>query len=224
MQKVAVVISIADSSDRTPGCLEECQRQIDAIQAEERYVFSIFMNTTRESGRRGIWLQTSKEGYDFHLWIDNDLRPAGNMLSVFLENSEFLRHKAIIAGTVSGPDKTLLSGGRSRRGKILEPDPIIPVPCHLFDADLVLVPAAAYSKLENPDQLFHRTFIDYGCGAKVVQAGVPRVIAPGILAETSRKPETPPWKNPGSLLPVRIGSLLKASFREFVRILHASFS
>lgn len=224
MLKVAIIITIVDPSDKNPGCLEECQRQIDAIQAEERYAFSIFMNTAGEIGQESIWTQTSKEGYDFYLWIDNDLQLAENALTVFLENSEFLRHKAIIAGTVASPDKMLLFGGRTRRGKILKPDPIIPIPCYLFDNDLVLVPSDALMRLDAPEELLHRSIIDYGCGAKAARAGIPRVIAPGILAETNRKIEIPVWKNPEYPILERAGSFLKEFSRALARMMHSSFN
>ncbi len=224
MLKVAVIITVVDPADKPPGCLEECQRQIEAIQAGEHYLFSIFMNTAGEAGMRDIWTQASKEGFDFYLWLDSDLRLAENAISIFLENSEFLRHKAIIAGTVKGPDGTLLFGGWSRRGKLLEPDPIIPVPCHLFDNNLVLVPAAALSRIEDPGELLHRSILDYGCGAKAVRAGVPRVIAPGILAETFRVFVIPVWKNPESPLTERLWSLLKHFSRALVRVMHSSFN
>lgn len=224
MLKVAVIITLVDPADRTPGCLEECQKQVEAIQAEEKYTFSIFMNTAGEAGRKGIWKQASREGCDFYLWIDRDLVLAEDAIRVFLENSEFLRHRVIIAGTVSGPDgSTLLFGGRSRHGRILPPDPTIPVPCHLFDNDLALIPAYAFSQLEDPEEMFHRSIIEYGCGAKAAKAGVARVIAPGILAQTSRKIEIPVWKNPEYSLAERALALFRSARHEFMRILHSSF-
>lgn len=200
MPKVAVVITVLDGNDSHESCLEECQKQIDGVASEGRYSFSIFLNDQGVEGYPAVWKKASEEGADLFLWMDNDLMLAEGSLASFLENSEFLRHKSVITGTVSRPDKTLLFGGRTRRGRLIDPDPTIPVPCHLFDMALALVPAAAFSSLENPADFFRRRLMDYGFGAKVAKAGVPRVIAPGIQARTARKIDIPAWKDPDSTL------------------------
>lgn len=221
--EVAIIITILDGDDRTAGCLAECQKQMDAIAVEGRYSFSIFLNNEGQEGYQAVWEKASKDGYDFYLWVGYDLRLAEGALACFLENSEFLRHKAVITGTVAGPDRGLLFGGRSRHGRLLEPDKTIPVPCHLYDMALALVPSYAFSRLENPADFFRQSLFDYGYGAKVAKAGVARVIAPGILAQTTRKPEIPVWKNPDNPAMDRARSLLRSIGREIIRILHTVF-
>ena len=132
------------------------------------------------------------------------------MLECLLENSEFLRHKAVITGTVAHPDKSLLFGGRTRRGRLIEPDPIIPVPCHLFDLSIALVPEYAFSHIENPSDFFRRGLLNYGYGAKLAGAGVARMVAPGVLASTKRDPQIPSWKDPESSLKDKIIWLLRS--------------
>ena len=146
-------------------------------------------------------------------WIDHDLMLSDGALASFLENSEFLRHKAVIAGTVSRTDRSLLFGGRGRRGRLIEPDPTIPVPCHYFDMSLVLVPAYALNRLENPSDFFRKSILDYGYGPKVVKAGVARVVAPGIMAKTARRIEVPSWKDPGSSLKGKLSWLVHVALK-----------
>jgi len=204
MSAVAIIITIHDGDDRTTGCLEECQKQTDAIAARGKHSFSMFINNEGESGYPAVWAKALEGGFDFYILMDYGLKLSEGALDAFFENSGFLRHKAVITGTVARDDKSLLFGGRNKRGKLIEPDPTIPVPCHLYDLSLTMVPAFAVSSLDNPYDIIHSRFLDYGCGAKVAKAGIARVIAPGVLAHTSREIDMPVWKNPDKPLGDRI--------------------
>lgn len=198
MPKVAIIITIMEGDDGSAGCLEECQRQVDAVAAEGRYSFSIFLNDEGENGYPAAWEKASRDGAEFFLWIDHDLSLNEDVIALMLENSTFLRHRAVITGTVSRPDKTLVFGGRTRRGRLVEPDPVIPVPCQLFDMSLALVPEYAFSSLENPLDIFRPGLLSYGHGSRLSKAGVARMVAPGVLAVSSRRFEIPSWKDPES--------------------------
>ena len=94
MSKVAILVTIHEGDDGSAGCLEECQRQVDAVASEGKYTFSIFLNDAGEKGYQAVCEKASKEGVDFFLWLDHDLALEEGMLACLLENSEFLRHKA----------------------------------------------------------------------------------------------------------------------------------
>ena len=223
MPEVALLITVREGSDGSVVCLEECQRQTEALTASEGYSFCIFINDKGAAGYRKVWEEASAKGFDFYLWMDSDLFLAEGALASFFENSAFLRHKAVITGTVTDLSGDLLYGGRSRHGRLLVPDPVIPVPCHFYDMSLTLVPEYAVRHLENPSDIFHPSLLDYGFGAAVAKAGIARVIAPGILAESSRESMPPAWRNPCRPMTERILSLLKACNREFIRVLHSIF-
>ncbi len=210
MSKVALLITIQDGDDRGSGCLEECQKQVDAIASEGKYSFSIFLNNEGQDGALSVRDKASKDGADLYIWIDYDLRLREDALGCLLENSEFLRHKAVITASVSGPDRELLFGGRTRRGHLIVPDPVIPVPCHLYDMSLVLVPEYAFSMLESPADFFRRGFLDNGCGSRVAKADVARVVAPGVLASTYRRPDRPDWRNPDLPFRDRVTAFLRS--------------
>ena len=221
---VALLVTLVQTgNDGTVPCLEECQRQIDALAATEGYSFKVFLNHKGASGYQAVWEEASRSEFDFYIWMDSDLRLSEGALASLLENSFFLRHKALIAWTVSDLSGNLLSGGRSRHGRLLRPDPVIPIPCRLYDMALVFVPEYAVRHLENPSDVFHQSLFGYGCGAKVAKAGVPRVIAPGILASTGRKPELPAWKKTDLPFIDRALPLMKAICRELVRVIHSVF-
>ncbi len=222
--EVAILITLADGGkDAAAACLEECQRQTEALAATGGYSFTSFLNEEGRGGYQKLWEKASGKEFDFYLWMDSDLRLEEGAFAALLENSFFLRHKAVIAGTVSDLSGNRLSGGRSRHGRLLEPDAVIPVPCHLYDMALTLVPAYAVRHLENPSDVFRHGLLDYGCGARVAKAGVARVIAPGILAHTGRKPVLPLWKNPDRPAAERTLSLLGDCCREIIRIMHSVF-
>ena len=221
---VALLITLTDDGkDGATVCLEECQRQTEALTATGGYSFTTFLNDEGTAGYQKVWEKALETGFDFYLWMDSDLRLKEGAFASFFENSFFLRHKAVIAGTVSDLSGNLLSGGRSRHGRLLEPDPVIPIPCHLYDMALALVPEYAVRHLENPSDIFRPNLFDYGCGAKVAKVGVARVIAPGVLARTGKKPELPAWKNPDRPTSERILSLLRACNREFIQVMHSIF-
>ncbi|MDD7455461.1 MAG: hypothetical protein PUK70_04290 [Bacteroidales bacterium] len=192
--KVAIIITAKNESDNADTCLEDCQRQIDSLASDEKYSFSIFMNTQGSIGIESTWVHASKEQFEFYIFIDSSLSLIENAIAIFLENSEFLRHKAIIVGSVARKGERIF-GGRTRRGRLIEPDPVIPVPCRLFDLNLVFIPAYAFSKVANPSDIFHRSILDYGYGERAAKADIARVLAPGILAETVMQAEVPDWKN-----------------------------
>ena len=67
MSKVAILITIHEGDDGSSGCLEECQKQIDAVASEGKYSFSIFLNDAGENGCQAVWESASKEGADFYI-------------------------------------------------------------------------------------------------------------------------------------------------------------
>lgn len=213
MSKVAILITIHEGDDGSSGCLEECQKQIDAVASEGKYSFSIFLNDAGENGCQAVCESASKEGADLYLWIDHDLRLEEGMIASLLENSEFLRHKAVLVGSVSRQDKSLLFGGRTRRGRLIEPDPVIPIPCALFDLSIALVPQYAFAHLEAPTDFFSRKLLYIGLGKKLARSGVARMVAPGVLATTSRNAEIPVWKDPDSTLWEKTVWLIRSIFK-----------
>ena len=202
-----------EGDDGSAGCLEECQRQVDSVAAGGKYSFSIYLNDGGAQGYAAALEKADKDGAAFFLWIDHDLNLSEGAIACLLENSEFLRHKAVIIGSVARADRSLAFGGRTRRGRLIEPDPVIPVPCHLFDMSVALVPGYAFSRLENHADFFRGSLLRYGYGRKVVKADVARMIAPGILGVTGRDTEIPAWKDPESTLKEKAVWITRAIFK-----------
>ncbi|MGP1620927.1 MAG: glycosyltransferase family 2 protein [Candidatus Cryptobacteroides sp.] len=263
MYRIAVLISVYNKKEKVLACLEECYRQFDSMIAEGKYRFTIYLhddnstdglredvkekfpetNILRTYGKEYInggrliaWRAAAKENYDFYLWLDCELNLKENAFSVLLDNSAFVRHKAIIVGSVAGPKDGMgldnispslfktKYGGRNRIFRLIEPDKVLPVVCEIFDGNLVLVPKYAYDIIGMFDPRFPQTFGDYDYALRAKKAGVARLIAPGILATVSTSKPLPVWKNPNVSLKERYKALdnpagrpLKAQFNYDLR-------
>ena len=111
-----------------------------------------------------------------------------------------------VGGSVRDVSGSLRYGGRTRKGVLIEPDATIPVPCRFLDGHLVLVPRACFQTLGFIDTRFLRVMGDYDYSNKAFKAGVPRLVAPGTLAQTARSFSVPVWKDPQYSLVERIYS------------------
>ncbi len=222
MVNVALLITVTDGGGSS-GFYEEFRKQKDALEAEKKYSFSEFLNDGGPDGYLKVWEKASGKGFGLYLWMEDDLRLSENALASLLENSEFLRHKAVIAGTVADLSGNSISGGRSRRGDVLSPDNDIPLPCQLYDLSLALVPEYVFSTVRPPSDVLCHGPLEFGYGAKVARAGVGRVVAPGVLARADRSPAVPAWRNASCPMPMRAKSLSVAVCREIIRGMRSIF-
>lgn len=222
MQKVAILLTVHNRREKTLECLKNCYQQIDSMKGDDTYSFSVYLvndgctdgtvedvneyypqtivirgdgNLFWNQGMRLAWETAAKENYDFYLWLNDDTLMKEGALACLMETSSFLRHRAIVAGTAENAAGALSYGGRSRSGKLIEPDPAIPVPCYTFNGNLVLVPSYAYRILGNLDEHYHHSFGDYDYGVRAAKAGIVRVVAPGVLCRCDRNPGVPKWRN-----------------------------
>lgn len=240
---VAILMTCFNRREMTLSCLLDCYRQIDAMSGSGTYSFSCYLvddgstdgtaeavaqqfpqvrlirsdgNLYWNQGMRLAWDRASKDrDYDFYLWINDDVRLRDGALATMLENSEFFRHKAIVAGTAVDQDGELSYGGRTRSMKLIEPDPTIPRPCYLFNGNLVLVPKAAYALLGNLDQAYRHSFGDFDYSVRAGRKGIPKVICPGIQCDCDRNAGLPAWSDPANTLRQRYRYLLSPKGRPF---------
>lgn len=232
--KVAILLTVFNRREKTLKCLDICYRQIDAMKSEGIYDFHIYMvddgssdgtsDAVRESfpqtsiirgngglywnqGMRLAWDTAVLQSPDFYIWINDDTFLEQNALGTLMETSNFLKHKAIVVGTAEDSEGMLSYGGRTRYGKLVTPDPTIPVPCWTFNGNLVLIPAYVYRILGNLDEHYQHSFGDFDYGARAAAANIVRVVAPGVLCKCSRDTGVPKWRDRNYPLRNRIASL-----------------
>lgn len=233
-KSVAVLMTAYNRKANTLNCLSLLYEQINAMAREGKYNVSVYLTEdgctdgTAEAvasrfpevhilhgdgtlfwnrGMCAAWDEAAKSSPDFYLWLNDDTKLKPGALQILLDNSVFLGHRAIIAGTAEDSEGKLSYGGRTRYGRIIRPDPVIPEACDIFNGNLVLVPAYVYRKLGTMDRVYSHGFGDFDYGVRAARANVTVVVAPGILAECDRNPGLPAWRNPEVPLKARYAAI-----------------
>ena len=232
--KVAVLLAVHNRKDKTLLCLNGCYGQIDSLKVENRYEFRVYMTDdastdgTSEAvlamfpdvhivkgdghlywnrGMCAAWEAAAEWAPDFYIWLNDDTFLSQGAFSVLLENSSYLKHKAIVVGTATDSAGNYSYGGRTRSGKIVPPDKVIPVACDIFNGNLVLVPKSVFEAIGTMDPFYTHGFGDYDYGVRADKAGIIAVVAPGVLATCDRNPGVPRWRDPSVGLKERFRSL-----------------
>lgn len=240
--RVAVLMSVYNRKTKTLSCLSACYSQIEQMKADRKYDFTVYMTEdgctdgTSEAvsemfpdvriihgdghlywnrGMCAAWEEAAREDYDFYLWLNDDTIINEGALQCLLEISGALGNKAIIAGTAEASDGSISYGGRTKKGKIIVPDSIIPVGCDIFNGNLVLVPRHVFRRLGTMDPVYSHSFGDYDYGVRAERAGVDSVVAPGILASCDRNPGIPVWRDGAYSLKQRYASVTGPKGRPF---------
>lgn len=242
MQTVALLFTAFNRREMTLDCLRLCYAEIEAVKADARYSFSVYLTDDGSTdglseavagafsdvhiikgdgtlfwnrGMIAAWKAASKEDFDFYLWMNNDTMPVPGSFSVLLENSFYLGHRAIVVGTAVDSAGNLSYGGRTKNGKLIEPDPEIPVPCDIFNGNMVLVPKPVYEILGTMEPKYTHGFGDFDYGVRAMKDDITSVVAPGILASCDRNPGIPRWRDASLPLKKRYRDLMSPKGRPF---------
>ena len=239
---VAVLMSVHNRKNCTLKCLSALFGQTDSITRAGKYRFEVYMTedgctdgtADAVSGmfpqvvvihgdgtlfwNRGMcaaWDEAAKSSPDFYLWLNDDTMLKPGAVASLLENSAYLGHRAIVAGTAEDSNGLLSYGGRTKSGRIINPDPVIPVACSLFNGNLVLVPDYVYRRIGPLDRIYSHSFGDYDYGVRAARHGLTSVVAPGVLAVCDRNDPMPRWRNPEVPLRERYRAIMGPKGRPF---------
>ena len=219
----------------TLACIKNCYEQIESMKADGRYSFSIYLTDDASTdgtydavseaypdvriirgngslywnrGMCAAWEKAAEDSPDFYIWLNDDTSLKPGAFATLLENSAYLKHKAVVVGTAVDSKGNYSYGGRTSSGKIIPPDPIIPVVCDVFNGNLVLVPKSVYETVGTMDPVYSHSFGDYDYGVRASRAGITSVVAPGVLAVCDRNPGLPAWRNSAYPLKKRFAALM----------------
>lgn len=212
MKTVAVLI-YAEALEST---VAECRRQIDLIPSDE-YTFELFVNPDLDEA----WRAAGER--DFYIWLHGLVTPVEGALYSLLDNSSFLGDRALLVGTVQDGEGRIVSGGFSRSRRLMQPDPVIPVACRMFDGLFALVPQVVYRRLGVLGGRYRGQLAGFDYCMRARKAGYPSVIAPGITCTCPVRPDPDHTLAADFLLDLRSKGLfmaiwyfLRSAFRRFV--------
>lgn len=177
MKTVALLVY----ADVHPELLAEIRRQTALVPADE-FSFEIFQDFDLDKS----WKEAP--GRDFYFWIHGELTLTDGILYKMLDDSSFLSDRALMAGTVKDGSGRLVSGGFGWNRSILTPDPVIPVPCRIFDGLLALIPGCVWEKIGVLGGRYRGQLAGFDYAIRARKAGFQTVIAPGIAATCAIRP------------------------------------
>ena len=178
MKTVALLIY----AESTEAVIAECRRQIDLIPADE-YTFEIFVNPDLDEAWRAAGDR------DFYIWLHGLVTPVEGAIYSMLDNSSFLGDRALLVGTVQDAEGHIVSGGFSRNRRLMQPDPVIPVACRMFDGLFALIPKAVYKRIGVLGGRYRGQLAGFDYAMRARKAGYPSVIAPDITCTCPVRPD-----------------------------------
>ena len=212
MKTVALLV-YAETED---AVLEECRRQIGQIPADE-YSFEMFVNPDLDEAWRAAGQR------DFYIWLHGLVTPVDGAMYSLLDNSSFLGDRALLVGTVQDGEGHIVSGGFGRNRRLMQPDPVIPVACRMFDGLFALVPQAVYRRIGVLGGRYRGQLAGFDYAMRARKAGYPSVIAPGIACTCPVRPNPDRTLTADFLLDFRSKGLftaiwyfLRSAIRRFV--------
>ena len=212
MKTVAILV-YAEASE---AVLAECRRQIEQIPSEE-FGFELFVNPDLDAA----WRAAGER--DFYIWLHGLVMPVDGAIYRMLDNSSFLADRALLVGTVQDGEGRIVSGGFGRNRRLLQPDPVIPVACRMFDGLFALVPRVVYDRIGVLGGRYRGQLAGFDYAMRARKAGFPSVIAPGICCTCPERPDPDRTLASDFLLDLRskgpftaIWYFLRSAFRRFV--------
>ncbi len=240
--RVAVLIAARNRREKTLACLRNCREQASSLKTAGKFDFSVYLTDdgstdgTSEAvadrfpdvhiikgdgslywnrGMHAAWTEAAKEDYDFYIWLNDDTVLSQGAFGVLLENSYHLRHNSIVVGTAVDSEGNYSYGGRTKSGKIVPPDPTIPVVCDIFNGNLVLVPKSVFKTVGMMDPFYTHSFGDFDYGIRADKAGIAALVAPGTLGVCDRNPGLPKWRDGAYPIRARFRALNSPKGRPF---------
>ena len=212
MKTVALLVY----AENTEELLTECRRQIELVPSEE-YEFELFVNPDLDAA----WRAAGER--DFYIWLHGLVTPVEGAIYSLLDNSSFLGDRALLVGTVQDAQGHIVSGGFGWNRRLMQPDPVIPVPCKMFDGLFALVPQAVYKRIGLLGGRYRGQLAGFDYAMRARKAGYPSVIAPGITCTCPERPNPDRTLTADFLLDLRSKGLftaiwyfLRSAFRRFV--------
>jgi len=142
-------------------------------------------------GMRLAYKIAKKEGYDYYLWLNDDVKLYPNAIAKLIDTSVSIKKNttpSIIVGSMQDPETGNLtySGNRKKNWysplsyKRIEPKNF-PVPCDAINGNCVLIPHAIAEMVGNLSKEFTHGAGDYDYSLRAKKLGFTSYVAPGYF-------------------------------------------
>ncbi|MCL1469338.1 glycosyltransferase family 2 protein [Argonema antarcticum] len=169
-------------------------------------------------GMRLAFAEASKIGYNYYVWLNDDIELSANALSHLLETHRYLKETgkpdSIVVGSLR--DRTtgkITYGGRVRLKKwrplkfeLLEPGEK-PLECDTMNGNCVLIPRAVAENVGSVDPVLTHRRGDFDYGLRAGKLGCSIWVASGYVGTCSRNPIIGTWMDANLPLSDRLKKL-----------------
>jgi len=162
-------------------------------------------------GTRLAFAEAIKTGYDFYLWLNDDVVLQDDALCKLVDTYRAVsgngQRPAIVVGATYDPETGVTTyGGRKRTSwhplrfaKVI-PDIKKAIPCETMNGNVVLIPAAVVSIVGNIEARFTHQMGDTDYGLRASRAGVNIWLCPGFVGSCKLNTKKYSWKDPSHSL------------------------
>ena len=123
-------------------------------------------------GMHLAWEQASQKGYDYYLWLNDDVLLYENCFVELFECVKLTNNKSIISGIIESAEKDMtLYGGTNESKQLITPNGNLN-PITNMNGNVVLIPKYVYKVVGNLDSYFHHDLGDLDYGYRANKKGV----------------------------------------------------
>ena len=228
MKKIAILLTVYNRKECTLRCLQRLYEQ----KLPGNITFNVFItdggskdgtvesikkiypeiNIQVKNGlfwNRGMycsWEWAAQTGFDFYLWLNDDVYLYDNCITELLNVSSIYKDRAIIIGPTQSLNHESFSYGGYINKVAVKPNGI-PQKIQKFNGNIVLVPQYVYTVIGNLDYNYIHSHGDFDYGYRAQKAQIEAFQTAMYLGDCDRHDKLPMWCNPEYPLIKRLKSI-----------------
>lgn len=169
------------STDGTADAVHAAYPSVNVIKGDGNLFWSRGMYTA--------WKQAVSEGYDFYLWLNDDIELKCFFLEELFSCYDLLGGNCVVSGLIGSPDgKSVIYGGSSANKKMLG-EATQPQEVTFLNGNAVLVPASVVGRIGILDPFYHHDLGDVDYGLLARRNGIKVVTTRKIIATGTPNPQ-----------------------------------
>jgi GT2 family glycosyltransferase len=196
------------SSDGTADAVRARFPEVEVIEESGNLFWATAMAVAEERARQSV--------PDFVIWLNDDVTLDQGALRIMLLAAQSTHSSGcIVVGAVRDPVSGQLTYSGVRRSqhhplrtKQVPPAEERPLEVDTFNGNVVLVSREAWQRVGPIDGRFAHAAADHDYGLRARDAGIPVLLAPGMVGACPGNPEPEPWTNPSLTVRERFAVLV----------------